>query len=233
MATRATTTIAGLRECSQAVLRRIGPAAPSIARVAVTIASAQPQQQGQAAGLEAPVDRRAALGLDAAWIAGGAFAGNALAEGKIVKPHKPKPSPGNPYGDEENGLWLPGLIPIPRVTNKINNPETGTRSFVQLGVYVANIGPEGSAYRIKHNAFDLLGWGDLLGRNAWSPLKKYLQLKSTIMYYDFDTVITAASEEQKPPLADLANRLFSSFEKVNLCLCNLLVMRRFSCEYAA
>uniref|UniRef100_A0A0F7CYI9 Photosynthetic NDH subcomplex L 3 n=1 Tax=Habenaria pantlingiana TaxID=1498489 RepID=A0A0F7CYI9_9ASPA len=206
--------MAGLRECSQAVLRGSRPAAPLSARMAIIIPMAQMQQQGEAAGLEIPVDRRAALGLFAAWIVGGASAGIAHSEGKIANHREPKPSPGNPYGDEENGLWLPGLLPIPTVTNKINNPETGTRSFVQLGVYVANIGPEGSAYRIKHNAFDLLGWGDLLGKNAWSPLKKYLQLKSTIMYYDFDTVITGASEEQKQPLTDLANRLFSSFEKL-------------------
>uniref|UniRef100_A0A0F7GYL6 Photosynthetic NDH subcomplex L 3 n=1 Tax=Goodyera fumata TaxID=1390594 RepID=A0A0F7GYL6_9ASPA len=213
MATRATTPMTGLCEGSQTVLRGRIPAAPSSARVAVITPRDQIQQLGQAAG-EAPVIRRAALGLAAAWIVCGAFAGNGLSEGKLVKARPPKPSPGNPYGDEENGLWLPGLIPIPTVANKINNPETGTRSFVQLGVYVANIGAEGSAYRIRQNAFDLLGWGDLLGKNAWSYLKKYLQLKSTIMYYDFDAVITGASDEQKQLLTDLANRLFTSFEKL-------------------
>uniref|UniRef100_A0A0F7GXX5 Photosynthetic NDH subcomplex L 3 n=1 Tax=Cypripedium formosanum TaxID=53042 RepID=A0A0F7GXX5_9ASPA len=209
---RTMASIAGIRGCPHAALEGKQLAAPAAARVAVGITGAQ-AQHGHAEG-DAHSGRRAMLGLVAAGIVGGAFAGSALAEDKPVKARPPKPSPGNPYGDEENGLWLPGFIPIPKVANKINNPDTGTRSFVQLGVYVANIGPEGSAYRIRQNAFDLLGWGDLLGRDAWNYLKKYLQLKSTIMYYDFDTIITGASEEQKQPLTDLANRLFSNFEKL-------------------
>ncbi|KAH0468738.1 hypothetical protein IEQ34_001970 [Dendrobium chrysotoxum] len=195
----------GLRDRSHAVLQGSWLAPPSSAPVPVGITMADLARDG-------PLSRRAALRLLAAGISGPILASSGLAEGK--KARQPIPSPGNPYGDEENGLWLPGLIPIPTVTNKINNPETGTRSFVQLGVYVSNIGPEGSAYRIKQNAFDLLGWGDLLGKNAWSYLKKYLQLKSTIMYFDFDTVITGASVEQKQPLTDLANRLFTNFEKL-------------------
>ncbi|KAL0926678.1 hypothetical protein M5K25_002923 [Dendrobium thyrsiflorum] len=198
----------GLRHRSRAVLQEIWLAPPSTASVPVGIAMADLERDGP------PLSRRAALRFLAAGISGPILASSGLAEGNPVKARPPIPSPGNPYGDEENGLWLPGLIPIPTVTNEINNPETGTRSFVQLGVYVASIGPEGSAYRIKQNAFDLLGWGDLLGMNAWSYLKKYLQLKSTIMYFDFDTVITGASFEQKQTLTDLANRLFTNFEKL-------------------
>uniref|UniRef100_A0A0F7GY65 Photosynthetic NDH subcomplex L 3 n=1 Tax=Masdevallia picturata TaxID=125444 RepID=A0A0F7GY65_9ASPA len=189
---------AGLHDCSQTVIQENRLEPPSIWPVPVGIT----------------LSRRATLMLVAAGISGPVIASRVVAEEKPVKARPPIPSPGNPYGDEENGLWLPGLLPIPSVTNKINNPETGTRSFVQLGVYVANIGPEGSSYRIRQNAFDLLGWGDLLERKAWNYLKKYLQLKSTIMYFDFDTVITGASEEKKQPLTDLANRLFSSFEKL-------------------
>lgn len=97
---------------------------------------------------------------------------------------------------------------------EIANKETGTRSFLRNGIYMANIGPQMSAYRLKHYAFDLLALGDLIGQDAWSYLMKYLCLRSTVMYYDFDKVISAAPEEQKQPLTDLAIRLFDSVEKV-------------------
>jgi len=79
---------------------------------------------------------------------------------------------------------------------------------------MANIGPQGSAFRLKHYAFDLLALGDLMGQDAWSYMRKYLCLKSTFMYYDFDKVISAAPDDQKQPLLQLANRLFDSVEKV-------------------
>ncbi|PKA46384.1 PsbQ-like protein 2, chloroplastic [Apostasia shenzhenica] len=164
-------------------------------------------------GREVKSNRRAMLSLFAAGVAGGLLVESVMADENPVMSSQQRSSSGNP-NEEGNGLWLPGFIPIPTVANKINNPQTGTRSFVTNGVYVANIGPRGSAFRIKHNAFDLLGWGDLLGQNAWSYLKRYLQLKSTIMYFDFDTIITAAPDEQKQLLTDLANRLFNNFEKV-------------------
>lgn len=79
---------------------------------------------------------------------------------------------------------------------------------------MANIGVQGSMLRLKHYAFDLLALGDLIGQDNWNYLKKYLCLKSTVMYYDFDKVISAAPDDQKQPLLQLANRLFDNVEKV-------------------
>ncbi|KAL6647628.1 hypothetical protein ACP70R_015065 [Stipagrostis hirtigluma subsp. patula] len=115
-----------------------------------------------------------------------------------------------------NGWWITEFpIPVPKIRNKeINNAETGTRSFLKNGIYMADIGPSfaAHAYRLRSTAFDLLALEDLLGKDASRYVNKYLCLKSTFMYYDFDKLITAAEADNKKPLIDLANRLFDSFE---------------------
>ncbi|BAF20612.1 photosynthetic NDH subunit of lumenal location 3, chloroplastic [Oryza sativa Japonica Group] len=119
-----------------------------------------------------------------------------------------------------NGWWLTEFpLPVPKIVNKeLNNGETGSRTFVRNGIYIADIGPSyaAHAYRLRSTAFDLLALEDLLGNNAdrANYVTKYLRLKSTFMYFDFDKLISAASDDQRPPLLDLATRLFDSFERL-------------------
>ncbi|KAH7842546.1 hypothetical protein Vadar_006595 [Vaccinium darrowii] len=135
---------------------------------------------------------------------------------------------GNSLADD-NGYWLNGPLPKAQVKSKIANEETGTRSFLKTGIFTANIGTKSQAYRIRRYAFDLLALGDLIPRNAWNFFRMYLRNKASIMYYDFDVLISNSPENDKQPLTNLANRLFDNVEKLEEAVRKEDVPRTESC----
>ncbi|KAL8462622.1 hypothetical protein ACS0TY_033601 [Phlomoides rotata] len=159
---------------------------------------------------EGRTSRRVAIGLTSIALFGNAAVGNSIAA--------------------DNGYWLTGPLPVPYAINKINNEETGSRSFLKKGIYIANIGTKGRMHRLKRYAFDLLAMADLIAQgDAWNYVRRYLRLKSTFMYFDFDQVISAALPDDKMPLTDLANRLFDTFEKLEAAVRKQDVPQILSC----
>ncbi|XP_060973172.1 photosynthetic NDH subunit of lumenal location 3, chloroplastic [Cannabis sativa] len=115
---------------------------------------------------------------------------------------------------EDNDFWIDGRIPLPSVNNKIDNENTDTPSFLKKRIFIADIGLKGRMYRLRKYAFDLLGMEDLIGEDTLNYVQKFIKIKATFMYYNFDKVITAAPVDDKQPLLDLANRLFDNVDKI-------------------
>ncbi|KAJ4822703.1 hypothetical protein Tsubulata_039695 [Turnera subulata] len=116
---------------------------------------------------------------------------------------------------KDNGLWIEDFpLPVPSADNNLDNEKTGTRNFLKKRIYVANIPVQTRRRRIKKYAFDLMAMEDLIGPDTLNWVQRFLTLKTTFLYFDFDKIITAAPVDEKQPLLDLANRLFDNVEKV-------------------
>ncbi|XP_026397920.1 photosynthetic NDH subunit of lumenal location 3, chloroplastic-like [Papaver somniferum] len=81
---------------------------------------------------------------------------------------------------------------------------------------MAGIFSNGSVYRIRQCALDLLSIVDLMDEEvSWDVIGRDLQLRSTFLYCDFKQIISKAAEDEKQPLINLANRLLCSTEEMS------------------
>ncbi|XXG59352.1 hypothetical protein AAC387_Pa04g1454 [Persea americana] len=199
--------MAGLRGSSQAVLegslqlsgsnRLCGPGSNRVAAIRPSFSTVRAQQMPAESEAVAQSSRRAVLGLVAAGLATGSFVQAVLAEAKPIKVGPPPPPsgglPGTLNSDEPRDLDLP----------------LKDRFFIQ------SLPPTEAAKRAKESAKDILGVKALIDKKAWPYVQNDLRLKASYLRYDLKTVIAAKPKDEKKPLKDLSNKLFSTIDDLD------------------
>ena len=81
--------------------------------------------------------------------------------------------------------------------------------------FIQSLPPTEAAKRAKESAKDILGVKALIDKKAWPYVQNDLRLKASYLRYDLKTVIAAKPKDEKKPLKDLSNKLFSTIDDVS------------------
>ncbi|XP_078157082.1 oxygen-evolving enhancer protein 3-1, chloroplastic-like [Carex rostrata] len=141
--------------------------------------------------------RRAALGLIAAGVTGGAFAQVALAAARSIKIGPPPlPSgglPGTENSDQARDFDLP-------LKNRF---------------YIQPLSPSEAMVRVKESAKDIFNLKSQIDKKAWPYVQNDLRLKASYLRYDLNTIISAKPKEEKKPLKEIYGKLFATIDELD------------------